>query len=438
MRQKKFIASLAAVLSIGAAGALSAAPATDAAPVATRGQVSPFNVWDEWEDFKKTNVSVFDSGARVIDYSDSRRITTSEGQSYAMFFALVAGERELFDKLLCWTEENLAAGDLTKNAPAWLWGKNVKTVRVSGEDGTVSNKTVAAWEVLDSNNATDSDMWIAYSLLEAGRLWKRPDYTAKGRAMLVVLKSQTRHIRQLGHVLLPGKVGFESKKGVLLNPSYYPLFIFKRFAAEDAFFTEVCDASLRAVIRSAPDGYAPDWARFDYAGNLTAERDNLGSYNAIRTYMWAAMTAQNDPAYDILKKQFSAMIDTTMRLRLPPEKVDLNTLKINRTGPDSFGACLLAYMDSIAEDQGEEASYRNDGSRTASFIRTLIAHRTMEPDSYYSNVLSLYAIGFDRRYFAFAPDGRVLVSARLNPELVKAAEKSDAAAEETKTEEKKK
>lgn len=416
MRQKKFIASLAAALSLGAAGALNAAP-TPSAPAATQGQVSPFNVWDEWEAFKKSNVSVSAASARVIDYSDERRITTSEGQSYAMFFALVAGDRELFDKLLRWTEDNLAAGDLTKNEPAWLWGKNVKQVRVTNEDGSTSTKTVVSWEVLDSNNATDSDMWIAYSLLEAGRLWKRPDYTAKGRAMLVVLKSQTRHVRHLGHVLLPGKVGFENKKGVLLNPSYYPLFIFKRFAAEDAFFTEVYDASLRAVIRSAPDGYSPDWARFDYAGNLVTEKDNLGSYNAIRTYMWAAMTAQSDPAYDILKKQFSAMIDTTMRLRLPPEKVDLNTLKINRTGPDSFGACLLAYMDSIAEDQGENASYRNDGSRTASFIRTLIAHRTMEPDSYYSNVLSLYAIGFDRRYFAFAPDGRVLVSGRLNPDL---------------------
>lgn len=436
MRNKKIIVSLAAGLSLMAGSALCAAPSetkTAAEPVRA---VSPFNVWDEWEAFKKTNVVVADKGARVIDYSDEKRITTSEGQSYAMFFALTAGERDLFDKLLCWTEDNLADGDLTKNAPAWLWGKNVKQVRVTNEDGTVSVKTVTSWEVLDSNNATDSDMWIAYSLLEAGRLWNRPDYTAKGRAMLVVLKSQTRHVRHLGHVLLPGKVGFENKKGVLLNPSYYPLFIFKRFAKEDAFFTEVYDASLRAVIRSAPDGFAPDWARFDYAGNLVTERDNLGSYNAIRTYMWAAMTAQSDPAYDLLKKQFSAMIDTTMRLRLPPEKVDLNTLKINRTGPDSFGACLLAYMDSIAEDQGEEASYRNDGSRTASFIRTLIAHRTMEPDSYYSNVLSLYAIGFDRRYFAFAPDGRVLVSGRLNPDLVKPVAKASEA-DEAKPEEKK-
>lgn len=436
MRNKKIIVSLAAGLTLMAGSALCAAPSDTKVASEPIPSVSPFNVWDEWEAFKKTNVAVNDTGARVIDYSDEKRITTSEGQSYAMFFALTAGERDLFEKLLRWTEDNLADGDLTKNAPAWLWGKNVKQVRVTNDDGTVSTKTVTAWEVLDSNNATDSDMWIAYSLLEAGRLWNRPDYTAKGRAMLVVLKSQTRHVRHLGHVLLPGKVGFENKKGVLLNPSYYPLFIFKRFAKEDAFFTEVYDASLRAVIRSAPDGFAPDWARFDYAGNLVTERDNLGSYNAIRTYMWAAMTAQSDPAYDLLKKQFSAMIDTTMRLRLPPEKVDLNTLKINRTGPDSFGACLLAYMDSIAEDQGEEASYRNDGSRTASFIRTLIAHRTMEPDSYYSNVLSLYAIGFDRRYFAFAPDGRVLVSGRLNPDLVKPVAKA-ADADEAKPQEQK-
>lgn len=36
---------------------------------------------------------------RVIDVSDKRLITTSEGQSYAMFFSLVAGDRALFDAL---------------------------------------------------------------------------------------------------------------------------------------------------------------------------------------------------------------------------------------------------------------------------------------------------------------------------------------------------
>ena len=126
--------------------------------------------WDKWDAFKAANVN---ESFRVVDYSDNRRITTSEGQSYAMFFALVAGDKDAFDKLLVWTENNLASGDITKYKPAWLWGKHG-----------------SSWGIIDSNNAADSDMWIAYCLLEAGRLWERPDYTAKGKAMTFVIGVQ--------------------------------------------------------------------------------------------------------------------------------------------------------------------------------------------------------------------------------------------------------
>ena len=107
--------------------------------------------------------------------------------------------------MLKWTENNLSAGDITKNFAAWLWGK----------DGS-------QWTILDTNNAVDSDMWIAYCLLEAGRLWDRPDYTEKARAMLELLKTQVRDIDNLGKVLLPGRIGFEQDGQVKLNPSYYP------------------------------------------------------------------------------------------------------------------------------------------------------------------------------------------------------------------------
>src|SRR5262245_44672844 len=65
-----------------------------------------------------------DGQIRVID-RDSGDRTTSEGQAYAMFFTLVANDRERFDKLLRWTELNLADGDLSARLPAWLWGAAV-------------------------------------------------------------------------------------------------------------------------------------------------------------------------------------------------------------------------------------------------------------------------------------------------------------------------
>ena len=120
--------------------------------------------WPMWQQFKAVGME----DGRVVDYSDARAVTTSEGQSYAMFFALVDNDRETFEDMLKWTENNLSYGDITKNFAAWLWGK----------DGS-------EWTILDTNNAVDSDMWIAYCLLEAGRLWDRPDYTEKGRAMRI-------------------------------------------------------------------------------------------------------------------------------------------------------------------------------------------------------------------------------------------------------------
>ena len=46
--------------------------------------------WPEWDHFRQHYIS---EEGRVIDPADGRRITTSEGQSYALFFALVNDDR---------------------------------------------------------------------------------------------------------------------------------------------------------------------------------------------------------------------------------------------------------------------------------------------------------------------------------------------------------
>lgn len=79
--------------------------------------------WPIWEKFKQYYISM---DGRVIDPQLPERKTTSEGQSYGLFFALVANDKPMFDKLLHWTENNLAAGDLRKRLPAWAWGQNAQ------------------------------------------------------------------------------------------------------------------------------------------------------------------------------------------------------------------------------------------------------------------------------------------------------------------------
>lgn len=360
---------------------------------------SAFAGWDLWDDFKSVSLD----GARVVDYSDSRAITTSEGQSYALFFALVADDRESFDRLADWTEKNLSKGDITKTLPTWLWG-------------ALRN---GRWGVIDSNNAVDSDMWIAYAFLEAGRLWQDEGYTAKGRAMLALLKREVRMVDSLGSVLLPGRVGFERDGVVKLNPSYYPLFILRRFALEDPFWETVFDGSLRALIRSSPSGIAPDWSRFDARGRLVAPADEdceIGSYNAIRTYLWAGMMSHEDPARRVLRRQFEPMLEATRAINMPPEKISSVTLKVNGAGPASFGACVLPLLER---------------GKTASFIRTVLAGTPVKRDSYYSNVLTLFGLGFDAGRFAFDRDGRLLLppAESLPQETSKAEAKAEEKAE---------
>lgn len=336
------------------------------------------HAWPMWDSFKSANI---DKSYRVIDYSDERAITTSEGQSYAMFFALVADDRETFDKLLEWTEKNLAKGDITKNLPSWLWGK-----------------TNQGWGIIDSNNATDSDLWIAYDLLEAARIWNVPEYAAKAHAMMELLKHDVRDVPNLGKVMLPGGRGFDHPTHVTLNPSYYPVFILRRLGLEDPYWKSVAEGTVRALVRTAPAGFSPDWAKIDKTGKLIApEGDDyvLGSYNSIRVYLWTGMLSPEDPAYDILSRQFAPMVKLTERMNMPPEKVNVITGAANQAGSPGFGACLLEMLS---------------GSKTADFIRTVIASEPIIGENYYRSVLMLYGAGFDEGLYRFDRDGRLEIS----------------------------
>ncbi len=171
-------------------------------------------VWPAWNTFRQTFVS---DGGRVIDRSSPQSVTTSEGQSYGLFFALVANDRSAFGRILRWTEENLAGNDLTGRLPAWLWGKRADE----------------SWGILDDNAAADSDLWIAYVLAEAGRLWKEPRYEAMAELLAArILREEMADIPSLGKSLLPGPKGFHPEKSLWqLNPSYVPLSLMQRMSA---------------------------------------------------------------------------------------------------------------------------------------------------------------------------------------------------------------
>jgi endoglucanase len=159
--------------------------------------------WPLWEAYVARFVS---SDGRVIDHG-ADAITTSEGQSYALFFSLIAGDRPLFQRLLRWTSDNLAHGRLGERLPAYKWGRR--------SDGN--------WAILDENSAADSDLWIGYTLVEAGRLWHDDGLARTGRALLgEVVAREVARLPGLGAMLLPAPRGFVHGRSWRLNPSYLP------------------------------------------------------------------------------------------------------------------------------------------------------------------------------------------------------------------------
>jgi len=382
---------LAAMLGTGPARADDAPAATGGAPPAAAQACA----WPAWRDFQ---ANLLQQDGRILDPSSPRARTVSEAQAYALFFALVADDRAVFERILRWTEDNLAGGDLALRLPAWQWGRR--------DDNS--------WGVLDANSAADADLWLAYVLAQAGRRWDERRYRALSSLLAErILREETARVPGLGLTLLPGARGFEPANGLWrLNPSYTPPFLLRWFASHsgDPRWDEMRRTGLRLLRESAPHGFAPDWAYFrepaaDGAGGgfslaTGAEPDRLGGYDAIRVYLWVGMTSPADPDRAALLQQFSAMVDVAAGNGVPPASVDAASGRTDGSaGPPGFSAALLP----IAAAAGRAAP-----------LNALLARLGTDPPgagAYYDQVLSLFGRGgLDGRY-AFAADGSLMFAA---------------------------
>lgn len=343
--------------------------------------------WPHWEAYVRHFVS---ADGRVIDRTDGDR-STSEGQAYGLFFALVAGDRGTFERLLRWTENNLAAGDLAARLPAWKWGR--------AEDG--------GWRVLDENPASDADLWLAYALIEAGRLWAATDHDALGRRVAAqVVAREVAVVPGLGAMLLPAPHGFvdEAAGRWRLNPSYLPLQILRRLrsAGVPGPWDEIAGNTVQMVERVAEKRLAPDWVAFERGLGFVVDpvTGPRGSYDAVRTYLWAGMLPPGEPHGATLRRSLGGLYAHFERHRRVPEQVDTRAGAAGpNEGPVGFAGCLLP-----------EALARGDGAGAAALRQRIDAARRSdhlygEPPAYYDQNLLLFGLGFAEGRFRFATDG---------------------------------
>jgi endoglucanase len=340
--------------------------------------------WPSWQSFRQHFVS---DGGRVVDLGTNGQPTTSEGQSYGLLFALIANDRAGFERQLGWTRDNLAAGDLSARLPAWLWGRR--------EDGS--------WGVIDDNSASDADAWIAYSLIEAGRLWHEPRYAALGQLLaLRIAREESVALPRLGLVLLPGARGFGPKAGGWrLNPSYLPLQVLTRLAhaLPASGWPQMLASAPRVLLETAPAGFAPDWALWQTGKGFLPDTQTaaIGSYNAIRVYLWAGMLDERASERSRLLARFKPMADRVARDGQPPEKVDARNGNASGTGPVGFSAALLPFLVASGERQAADTQA----------LRLAALPLSERPDAYYDHVLTLFGLGWREGRFRFAADGRL-------------------------------
>ncbi|MDO8704280.1 MAG: cellulose synthase complex periplasmic endoglucanase BcsZ [Sulfuricaulis sp.] len=346
---------------------------------------NPSSDWPEWNDFVGRFVQ---ADGRVTDITFERK-STSEGQSYGLFFALVANDRTRFDTILKWTSDNLAAGQLGKKLPAWLWGLR--------DDGS--------WGVKDENSASDADLWIAYSLLEAARLWKAPNYADTGRKLLTqISRHEIAQAGSAGPVLLPGAIGFTLDKGRFrINPSYLPDFMFRYLAAADPKgpWQAVWDGYRRMAPKVFSAGVAPDLFVVDSMGLVMpdTEREPSGSYDAIRVYLWAGMSGRSSQETIKMLSTYAALI---RKSGTPPEKVNpLTAVAIKSDySPIGYSGAVLPFLSAL--DDKSSLEKQRDRVRVAA-----LRAKQGEPTNYYDQVLILFGKGWLDGQYRFDDQGRL-------------------------------
>jgi endoglucanase len=221
----------------------------------------------DWDTFKQQ----FTEGGRVVDTGQSG-ISHSEGQGYAMLFAVHYGDRATFDQLWQWTARNLQVRD--DALLAWRWDK--------------------AKGVTDRNNASDGDLLVAWALVRAGVKWQSQELTAAGRRIAQDVRRKL--VKKVAHglVLVPGLEGFDKKEGMTVNLSYWVFPAFPEIARADPApeWDELAATGIAMLqySRFGRWGLPPDWLKLGERVTPGGNPPERFGYDAVRIpvhLLWA-------------------------------------------------------------------------------------------------------------------------------------------------------
>ncbi|MBT0647307.1 endo-1,4-D-glucanase, partial [Escherichia coli] len=79
-------------------------------------------------------------------------------------------------------------------------------------------------------------------------------------------------------------------------------------------WTTLRETNLRLLLETAPKGFSPNWVKYQKKGGWQLKQDTtlIGSYDAIRVYLWVEMMNDNDPQKARLLARVKPMATTTI------------------------------------------------------------------------------------------------------------------------------
>ncbi|MGG6263659.1 glycosyl hydrolase family 8 [Leptolyngbya sp. AN03gr2] len=259
LRRLRFGRAFILVLSIALSFFLTLTACTEAAKPPKHTQL----LKESWSAYRQRFIQ--DDG-RVIDRQDTDR-SISEGQAYGLLRAVLVSDRQTFDRILQWSENNLKRKDnnqqLIDHLWAWRWGRNS------------SNQ----WTILDQNFATDADIDAITALIIAARKWQQSDYLNLATIKLKDLwEHGTLSINQQRY-LLPGSIEvFRKNDALKFNPSYLAPAAFRLFAQVDTShqWQSLIDSSYEVLNQST------DLSKVNLPSDWVLFQPNTGSYAPIQ------------------------------------------------------------------------------------------------------------------------------------------------------------
>lgn len=154
---------------------------------------------------------------------------------------------------------------------------------------------------------------------------------------------------------------------------------------------------------TSPLGFAPDWVVYQANQGWRTDKQTaaIGSYDAIRLYLWVGMLDDGDADKPALLQALSGMHTYLRHYTAPMEKVNVSSGVATGRGPPGFSAALLPYLQSLS------------APRLLSVQMTSLAAQKKgallgEPPAYYDQVLGLFGTGFLAQRFRFDREGQLI------------------------------